>query len=333
MKEAMLYEKLEGKQVQCKLCNRGCVIPNGARGFCKVRENRNGILYSLVYGKCCSYAIDPIEKKPFYHFFPGTECLSFATVGCNFSCLHCQNASISQPTQISGEEIPPEKMVELAKGTSGIAYTYTEPTIFFDYAHDTARLARELGLYNVFVTNGYMSREAIALMDFVDASRIDLKAFSEKFYQTVCGGAQLEHVLNSIKLLHKLQHVELIVLLIPTLNDSIDEIRALSKWVRDLSKDIPLHFTAYYPANKMAIPPTPPETVMKARKIALDEGVRFVYSGNIRDLEGNNTWCPNCKELLIDRAGFSVVENSITKEGTCPECGTKIPLVTKIEKK
>lgn len=298
-----------------------------------MRENRNGVLYSLVYGKCCSYAIDPIEKKPFYHFFPGTECLSFATVGCNFTCLHCQNNSISQPTQILGEDIPPEKMVEMAKGTAGIAYTYTEPTIFFEYAHDTAKLARERGLYNVFVTNGYMTDEAIARMDFVDASRIDLKAFNEKFYEQVCGGARLECVLSSIKLLHSLQHVELIVLLIPTLNDSEDEIRALSKWVRDLDKNIPLHFTAYYPANKMSISPTPPETVMRARKIALDEGVRFVYSGNIRDLEGNNTWCPKCKGLLIDRAGFSVVENNITKEGKCPECSEKIPIVTKIEKK
>ncbi len=330
MKEAMLYEKLEGSKVKCALCNRRCVIASGSRGFCKVRENKGGKLYSLVYGKCCSRAVDPIEKKPFYHFFPGTECLSFATVGCNFRCLHCQNVSISQPTQIFGEDIPPEKMVELAKGTAGIAYTYTEPTIFFEYAYDTARLAKERGLYNVFVTNGYMTEEAIAKMDVIDASRIDLKAFNDKFYKDVCGNARLEHVLESIKLLHKLQHIEIITLLIPGLNDSEDEIRALSKWVAGLSKDIPLHFSAYYPANKMTIPATPPETIMNARRIAMDEGVRFVYSGNIRDLEGNNTWCPNCKELLIDRAGFSVVENSITKEGTCPSCGTKIPVVSKL---
>ena len=332
MREAMLWKKGEGNSVNCFLCNRKCTIPEGKRGFCRVRENQGGTLYSLVYGKAVSYTIDPIEKKPFYHFMPGTSCFSFATVGCNFRCEHCQNWGISQPEKIFGEDLPPEKLVEMAKRSSGIAYTYTEPTIFFEYAKDTAELARPQGLYNVFVTNGYMTSEAVKEMGFLDASRIDLKAFTDEFYVKVCGGAHLEPVLNSIKLLHKRMHVELITLLIPTLNDSEDELRALSKWVRDVSPDIPLHFTAYYPAHKMTLPPTPLETLEKARKIAMEEGVRFVYTGNIPGAPGENTYCPNCGELLIKRIGFGISENKLTGKNTCPECGEKIPVVTELKK-
>ncbi|MFH1285769.1 MAG: radical SAM protein, partial [Candidatus Micrarchaeota archaeon] len=179
MKEAMLYKKLKESSVECALCSRRCKIAEGKRGFCGVRENRKGTLYSLVYGKCCSRAVDAIEKKPFFHFFPGTQVFSFATVGCNFRCLHCQNWEISQVREIFGEDISPSELVELARRTSGIAYTYTEPTVFFEYAYDTAKLAREKKLYNVFVTNGYMTPETIAKMDVIDASRIDLKAFTE----------------------------------------------------------------------------------------------------------------------------------------------------------
>ncbi|MFH1285590.1 MAG: radical SAM protein, partial [Candidatus Micrarchaeota archaeon] len=199
-------------------------------------------------------------------------------------------------------------------------------------AYDTAKLAREKKLYNVFVTNGYMTPETIAKMDVIDASRIDLKAFTEKFYRDVCGNASLEPVLKSIKLLHAKQHIELITLLIPTLNDSNEELRALSKWVANVDKNIPLHFTAYYPSNKMMLPPTPKETLERARKIAMEEGVRYVYTGNAPGEEGENTYCPNCGELLIRRNGFSVLENALTRDGKCPECAEKINVITKIKK-
>ncbi len=329
MREAMLYSKAKENSVDCFLCNRKCHIPEGARGFCGVRENREGTLYSLVWGKCCSWNVDPIEKKPFYHFMPGSTSFSIATVGCNFRCLWCQNASISQAKEIFGEDLPPEKIVELAKQTNskGIAYTYTEPTIFFEYAYDTAKLAKPEGLYNVFVTNGYMTPETIDKMGNIDASRIDLKAFSDKLYREGCGGAELQPVLDSIKLLHKKMHIEIITLLIPTMNDSDDEIRALSKWVAGVSKDIPLHFTAYHPAYKLDIPPTPLSTLMKARKIAIDEGLNYVYTGNLPGEEGENTYCPNCGELLIKRYCFSLMEDKLKGKTSCPECGTKINII------
>jgi len=331
--EAMLYDKLADKMVKCKLCSHRCTIGDGKIGFCHARQNRGGTLYSLVYGKCCSWAVDPIEKKPFYHFMPGTRSLSFATVGCNFRCLHCQNWEISQPASIFGDEVAPSELVQLATGNKcqSIAYTYTEPTIFFEYAHDTALLAREEGLANVFVTNGYMTPETINEMGFVDASRIDLKAFTEKFYKEVCS-ARLEPVLESIRLLHRKQHIEIINLVIPELNDSDDELRALSKWVAGLDKEIPLHFTAYYPANKMTKPPTPLSTLQRARKIALEEGLSYVYTGNVPGDEGENTYCPKCQTLLIRRAGFGVSENNL-ENGKCPACGRKINIITEIPRK
>ncbi|OIO21281.1 AmmeMemoRadiSam system radical SAM enzyme [Candidatus Micrarchaeota archaeon CG11_big_fil_rev_8_21_14_0_20_47_5] len=331
MKEALLYEKLPNNLVKCHLCRRNCTIAEGKTGFCHVRKNENGKLYSLNYAKCCSYNTDPIEKKPFYHFLPGTLSFSIATVGCNFSCLHCQNASISQAREISGIDLPPEKVAQMAKSQNAksIAYTYTEPTIFMEYALDCAKLARKEKLANVFVTNGYMSREAIALMQTIDAARIDLKAFNDKFYKEVCGGASLDGVLDSIKLLHKKMHIELIVLLIPTLNDDEDELHQMCKWVRKLSPEIPIHFTAYYPCNKMAIPPTPLSTLQKARRIALEEGIHYAYTGNAPGDEGENTYCPKCKALAIKRFGFSVLENRLAKGNACPKCGYKLKIIMK----
>ena len=335
LKEAVLYEKLENRNVKCNLCNRRCTIGIGRKGFCGVRENRDGTLYSLVYGKAVAWNIDSIEKKPFYHFFPGTNAFSIATVGCNFRCMWCQNWEISQPTEIFGQDLPPETIVKMTVDgkAQGIAYTYTEPTVFFEYAHDTAILGRKKGLYNVFVTNGYMTPETINKMDFLDASRIDLKAFDEKTYMKYIGGAHLEHVLNSIKLLHKKQHIEIINLVIPTINDSDDEIGALSEWVRDLDKEIPLHFTAYYPAHKFTIPPTPIETLERAQKIAKEVGLNYVYTGNIPGHPGENTYCPNCGEPLIQRLGFFTVKNLIKDEKSpkCPSCGHKIKIVTKLD--
>jgi len=334
MKEAMLYQRLDGKRVKCALCSHRCLILDRKRGFCGVRENRGGTLYSLVYGKCASWAVDRIEKKPFYHFFPGTDVFSFATVGCNFRCLHCQNFELSQVQEIFGEDLSPEQLVKLAKKyrCAGIAYTYTEPTIFFEYANDTAILARKEGMYNVFVTNGYMTPETISEMGNIDASRIDLKSMNDKFYKRICS-ASLEPVLNSIKLLHKRGHIEIINLVIPTKNDSDEDLRALAKWVAALDKDIPLHFTAFYPANKMLdIPPTPAQLLEKARNIAMEEGLRYVYTGNVPGHDGENTYCPNCKELLIKRFGFDIVDYRITKDKKCPKCGTGIKIITELPK-
>lgn len=335
-REAILYSSLPTGAVRCELCRRHCVIPPTRRGFCRVRENRDGVLYTLVHSLACAWACDPIEKKPFYHFFPGTDAFSISTVGCNFACQMCQNWEISQATTIFGEKMPPEEVVRsaLAYAAHGIAYTYTEPTVFFEYCYDTAKLAREKGLYNVFVTNGYMSEKAIELMDVIDASRIDLKAFSDKFYNEVCGGVSLDGVLDSIKKLHKKQHIEIITLLIPTLNDSDDEIRALAQWVRDLDPEIPQHFTAYYPAYKMRLPPTSAETLDRARKIALDVGLKYVYTGNIPGHPGEHTYCPNCGEVLVERWGFTVTKNILLRQGNrakCPECGQKINIILKLD--
>ncbi|MFH1471091.1 MAG: AmmeMemoRadiSam system radical SAM enzyme [Candidatus Micrarchaeota archaeon] len=329
MREAILYKKMGGKKVSCFLCARRCLVGEGKRGFCGVRENRGGKLYSLVWGRPCSYAIDAIEKKPFFHFFPGTSAFSLATVGCNFRCLHCQNWEISQTREIYGESVSPERIVELASGCGGIAYTYTEPTIFMEYALDIAKLARAKDMYNVFVTNGYMTPEAVGEMKLIDASRIDLKSMRDKFYKEICN-ASLEPVLESIKLLHKRGHIELINLIIPGKNDSEEELHELSRWVRDLDRDIPLHFTAYHPANKLDSQPTPAKTIERAREIAMEEGVRFVYAGNLPGHPGENTYCYNCKELLIRRSGFDVISNKVKKEARCPKCGSGIKIVNSI---
>ena len=252
MREAELYRRMPAGAVSCFLCQRRCYLKGGETGYCRVRRNEAGKLYSLNWGKCASNAVDPIEKKPFYHFCPGSQAFSFAAPGCNFRCEHCQNWEISQPARISRAGHPAEEMVGLAlrSHADGIAYTYTEPTIFYEYAKDTAILARKKGLYNVFVTNGYMTPETVGQLRFLDAARIDLKAFTDKFYREVCGDAHLEPVLKSIKLMHSKMHVEIITLLIPTLNDSDEEIRALSRWVRELDAGIPLHFTGVLPCEQ-----------------------------------------------------------------------------------
>ena len=329
MKEAMNYRVLKGTTVNCYLCRRYCVIEDGERGECGVRKNVGGKLYSLVYGKTVAWNVDPIEKKPFYHFMPATEAFSFSTVGCNFHCLNCQNWEISQSHEVRGEDIPPERIVELAEryGAQGIAYTYTEPTVFFEYAYDTAEIAYKKGLYNVFVTNGYMSPETIDKMDRIDASRIDIKSMDEKFYNEVCGGVHVDFVLDSIKRLYKRGHIEIIALLIPTLNDSDDDIRQLVGWIKDLDPEIPLHFIAYYPAYKMTLPPTPLATLRRAREIGLDEGLKYVYTGNIPGDEGENTFCPNCGHKVIERYGFNVLKIDLTEDGRCPACGYEINVI------
>jgi pyruvate formate lyase activating enzyme len=326
MKEALYYEKLKDK-VQCYLCPHNCVITKGKRGNCGVRENKDNKLYSLVYGKACSATIDPIEKKPLYHFIPGHSSFSVATVGCNLHCLHCQNWEISQPEAITGEDLPPEEVVRLAsaKGCKSIAYTYTEPTIYFEYALETAKLARKKGIKNVIVSNGFINEEPLnELCKYLDGANIDLKGFTEDFYKKVCC-AKLEPVLNSLKILkEKGVWLEITNLIIPTLNDDMKKIGEMCKWIKDnLGTNIPLHFSRFFPYYKLNnINPTSAEMLVKARDIARKVGINYVYIGNIFIEGADNTYCPKCGELMIERVGFQILQNNI-KGGKC-SCGEKI---------
>lgn len=332
MKEAMLYEKIGDKKVQCNLCAHRCKINEGKKGICLVRENRDGTLYTLVYGRTISQHVDPIEKKPLFNFYPGTTAYSIATVGCNFKCQFCQNWEISQMVRdeqlIMGNEASPESIVENAKkyGSKSIAYTYTEPTIFFEYAYDTAKLAHEVNIKNVFVTNGYMTEEAIKKIEpYLDATNVDLKSFSDDFYRKLCG-AKLQPVLDALKLMKKLGiWVEVTTLIIPTLNDSSEELREIAKFiVNELGEGTPWHISRFYPTyNLTDKPPTPIETIHKAREIGLNEGLKYVYEGNVPGSTGENTYCPNCKNLIIERWGYQII-NKATKDGKCPYCESRI---------
>mgnify|MGYP000277018950 CR=1 FL=1 len=331
MKEAMFYQKKEEGAVQCAPCNHRCVIKEGKRGICGVRENREGTLYSLVYGKCISQNIDPIEKKPFYHFYPGTGSFSIATVGCNFQCRHCQNYSISQmyrdQGKIIGDYVSPQEIVEAAKlsNCTSIAYTYTEPTIFYEYAYDIAVLAHEQKLKNVFVSNGYITPEALQhIQPYLDGANIDLKSFSEEFYKKVCG-AKLKPVLESLKVYKQLGiWLEITTLIIPTYNDSDEELRKIAEFILDLGPEIPWHISAYYPTYKLNDQPrTPVKTLQRAREIGLKVGLRYVYEGNVPGEAGENTYCYSCGSLLIERLGFSISQYRI-KDKKCPDCGAII---------
>jgi len=332
MKEAMLYEKLEDSKVKCNLCNHRCSIAEGKRGICGVRENQKGTLYSLVYRRAIAAHIDPIEKKPFFNFLPGTMSYSIATQGCNFRCRFCQNWEISQSSKeggkIKGEDIPPEKIVELAKssGCESIAYTYTEPTVFFEYAYDTAKIASKEGLKNVFFTNGFMSEESLReIQPYLDAANVDLKGFTEEFYRDICG-ARLEPILNNLKLMKELGiWVEVTTLIIPTLNDSMDELRQAAEFIKnELGAETPWHLSKFHPDYKMGdIPSTPVDTIHKAREIGLEAGLRYVYAGNLPGDFGENTYCYNCGEPLIERYLFTITESRI-KDSKCPKCGAKI---------
>lgn len=330
IKEAMFYEKLGDKAVHCFLCSHHCKIAEGKRGICSVRENISGTLYSLVYGKLIAAAVDPIEKKPLFHFLPGSQAYSVATVGCNFRCLNCQNYDISQMTKpqkpIVGEEVSPGEVVEAAKRfkCQSIAYTYTEPTIFCEYAYDIAKLAKKEGIRNVFVSNGYITEEALREMaPYLDADNVDLKSFSDEFYRNVCG-ASLEPVLNAIKLHKELGiWVEITTLVIPSLNDSEENFRKIAQFIKDLDENIPWHVSRFYPAYRLPdVPPTPVHVLNMARKIGLEVGLNYVYQGNVPG-EGENTHCPKCGKLLIKRLGFEVIENNM--EGSrCRYCDAEI---------
>jgi len=335
MKEAVLYEKLKGNLVKCNLCNHHCVIADKKRGICGVRENQNGVLYALNYGKVIASNIDPIEKKPFFHFLPGSKAFSISTVGCNFRCKNCQNWEISQRAcemeHIPGEEISPEEVVDLAQkyDCRNIAYTYTEPTIFFEYAYDVSKIAKKKKIKNNFVTNGYMTKEALDLIgNYLDAANVDIKG-SDKFYREI-SSARLEFVLQTIKEMKKKGiWVEITTLIIPTLSDLEEDLKQIAEFIRDLGVEIPWHISRFHPDYLLTdIPSTPLQSIEKARKIGLDAGLRYVYAGNIPGSPWENTYCYNCGELLIRRHGFDVIENKII-DSKCFNCGSKIDGVFK----
>lgn len=331
LKEARLYSRAEDGKVDCRLCAFRCHIAEGKRGVCGVRENNGGVLYSLVYGKLIAEHVDPVEKKPLFHFQPGSSSYSIATAGCNFRCLHCQNAEISQMPKtlhkVLGEDARPDEVVleAVESGCSSISYTYTEPTIFFEYAYDIGVMARQMGLKNIFVTNGYMTRDCLdEARGMLDAANVDIKAFTEDFYRRVCG-ARLSPVLESIEYMRLLGiWVEVTTLVIPTLNDSDSELREIARWIYKTDKAMPWHISAFHPAYKLTdIRRTPASTLERAREIGLEEGLRYVYTGNIPGLPGENTYCYNCKELLIERLGFTVRKNLVV-DSKCHRCGSVI---------
>jgi len=333
MKEAMFYEKLEDKMVKCNLCSHRCSrIADSKRGICGVRENKDGKLCSLVYGRVAARSVDPIEKKPLFHFLPGSRSYSIATVGCNFRCGNCQNFDISQlPKErniIVGQDVSPEEIVSAAKrnNCASIAYTYSEPTIFFEYAYDIAKLASKEGIKNVFVTNGYITEEALKeISPYLDAANIDLKSFSDDFYRKNCG-ARMKPVLDSIRLYKSLGiWTEITTLIIPSLNDSEEELRKIAEFIKnEVGEETPWHITQFHPTYKLIdLPRTPVTILRKAREIGLEAGLRYVYEGNVPGENGENTYCHNCGKMLIRRFGYSIIENKI-KNSACTYCGAEI---------
>jgi len=333
MREALLFETLAEHKVKCVLCSHRCVISDGARGICHVRENRGGVLNTLVYGRLIAQHIDPIEKKPLYHFLPGSLSYSIATVGCNFRCRFCQNADIAQlPTDhggaIVGDTVKPDQVVKAAEkaGCLSISYTYTEPTIFFEFALETAQIARSKGIRNVFVTNGYMTPEALDLIaPALDAANVDLKAFSRSYYKDICG-AKLEHVQETLRnMKSRGVFVEVTTLIVPGLNDAPQELRALAEFlVHDLGPGTPWHISRFHPTYRLTDrPPTPVQTLRAAREIGRAAGLKHVYTGNVPGDVGENTFCQACGAVLIERWGFQVQKFRL-KDARCTECGEAI---------
>ncbi len=332
MKEAMLYKQLDANRVCCNLCAHRCLIEDGKRGSCGVRLNQNGNLYSLVYGRMNCMAIDPVEKKPLFHFYPGTSTFSIATVGCNFTCRFCQNADISQwarkTDKIGGRDISPEFVVREAQRwkTRSIAYTYTEPTIYTEYAYDIAVLAHQAGIANIYVTNGYMTSEMLdEFYPYLDAANVDIKSFRNDYYRKICG-SQLQPVLDSIKkMIQQGVWTEITTLVVPGENDSNDELGDIARFIaEELGHQVPWHIYRYYPHHQMLDrPPTPMDTLYRARDIGRIAGLRYVYIGNCPDAKGEDTFCPGCGQPVIQRYGFRTLNYKIER-GCCAECGTSI---------
>jgi len=331
IREARYYEKLAHKQIRCKLCPRECVIDDRERGYCGVRENREGTYYTLVYARPCTYHIDPIEKKPLFHFLPGTMAFSLATAGCNLNCKFCQNWQISQvgPEQVRSIYAPPAQIAQAAAKYEcpSIAYTYSEPTIFYEYMEDTIDAGHKAGVKSVVITAAYIEKEPLEnLCQKADAIKVDLKAFSEKYYKEVVKG-ELTPVLDALITMRKNEvWTEIVYLMVPTLNDGEKEIRALSRWIKKyLGPDVPIHFTRFHPMYLLKnLPPTPLASLERAKQIADSEGLHYVYIGNVPGHKAENTYCPKCGKLLIARTGFLVKSNKL-ENGYCYNCQNKIP--------
>jgi len=329
--DAMWFERLPDKAVRCTLCPRECVVAEVERGYCGVRENQGGDYKTLVYGNLCSINLDPIEKKPLYHYLPTTTALSVATAGCNMECKFCQNWRISQyrPEQVESLLIPPENLVRIARTRRSptMAFTYSEPVVFYEYAHDAAAIGRKQGVGSVIISNGYIREPALReLCKHLTGVKVDLKAFTEKFYVEQCA-AHLKPVLDALEVLADIGiHTEIVVLLIPTLNDSAAETEKMAKWlVSHMGPDVPVHFSRFHPTYRVKnLPPTPIATLDRARKVAMDAGLRYVYVGNVPFHEGSNTYCPKCGKVVIKRVGYKT-DVSQLRDGACASCGTKIP--------
>ena len=334
-KETLIYEKLDDNKVKCGICPRRCLINPGNIGNCGSRQNIDGILYSLTYGLISSVAIDPMEKKPLYHFYPGHSILSISSVGCNFHCRHCQNSSISQvkATNHGLREMSAEKIVKHAKNNNcgHIAYTYNEPLIWLEFILDVAKLAHKNGIKNVLVTNGYVTLEAFDLIkNYIDAANVDVKAFRDEFYKEIVGVPSVKPVLDTVKTMFNSNVlVEITNLIIPTKNDNMGDIKALCEWIKtELSDEVPLHFSAFRPMYKlMNVPSTPKSTLDEAYKVASDVGLKHVYVGNVYDPDKNTTFCPNCNAIVIERRGYSISCKNLTSNNTCKKCNTSINVV------
>ncbi|MGC8586013.1 MAG: AmmeMemoRadiSam system radical SAM enzyme [Candidatus Micrarchaeia archaeon] len=340
IKEAILWNKLPGNKVECIACARRCKIPEGSHGYCFVRKNIKGKLYLINYGVLEAIQLDPIEKKPFNHFMPGSSVLGVGTSSCNWGCLFCQNHYISKEHDIKGIEKTPDELVELAleSNADGMAFTYNEPTIFIEFALDTAKIAHEKGLFNVFVTNGYMTEEAVSKMKgLIDAVVVDFKGNGEeKFLNKYSNVPSVEPVKRALLAMKKANmHIEITDLVVPKVGDSLEACDSLTKWIyENLGADTPIQFTRFYPDYKMLdLPPTDFETLKEHYKIAKRNGLNYVYIGNVPGSEYENTYCPKCGELLIERYGFYIKRWNITKDGKCPKCKTSIPIVGKFKHK
>jgi pyruvate formate lyase activating enzyme len=330
IKEAMFYHNT-CNGVQCDLCPAECFLPEGFRGKCRVRINTGDKLYTMVYGLAGSTNVDPIEKKPIFHLKPGSTAYSIATNGCNLRCAYCQNWQLSQsnPENPGYVFMPPEKIVELAKyyKSSSVAYTYSDPVIFYEYMYDTAKLARQNGLYNIMITAGYINREPLeALLPYLDMVKVDFKGFNDRFYRTIVG-CDLSDILNTLRTLKKHNvSTELVNLVVPGLNDNMDDLRKLCKWVvQNMGADTPLFFTKFYPQYRLLnLPPTSEDMLVQVHDMAKQEGLEYVYVGNVPGNKYENTFCPRCGRVVVGRRGYTITEYNITSDGKCKFCGYKI---------